>query len=109
MDNYGAAMAGQVGNAKQYAGPALVEQSTEMGSLSAVLGENRARLRNMLELIEERLDRFSPRPMPINATKAETPPEPMPGTLASLRCMAETTGQELNRLDAICTRLRELL
>ncbi len=92
----------------------LAERTTEMADLSALLGANRQRLRSMLNVIEERLDGFSPQPaVPQNAinpaTTSPQPPEPMPGTLASLQCLARTTDQELNRLDALCMRLRELL
>jgi hypothetical protein len=87
---------------------AEVRKTTEMESLSALLGENRSRLRAMMELIEARLDHFDPRPQPAS-TEAPTPPEPSPGTLPCLRWMAETTSADLSRLDAICMRLRDLL
>lgn len=82
---------------------------TEMASLSALLGENRQRLRSMLALIETRLDSFAPRPTPLQGESANTPPEPLPGTLACLRSMGETTGRELKRMDELCMRLRDLL
>lgn len=85
------------------------EQQTEMANLSMMLGDNRRRLRDMLEAIELRLDSFSPRPPPLQGKPAEAAPEQMPGTLAGLRHMAETTAQDLSRLDAICMRLRDLL
>lgn len=86
-----------------------VTQATEMSALSTLLTTNRERLRSLLSLVEERLDGFAPQPSQLGAKASEAPPEPFPGTLSHLRCMIETTGQDLSRLDAICTRLRELL
>lgn len=87
---------------------AEIRKTTEMESLSVLLGENRSRFRNMLDLIENRLDHFDPRPQPAQ-TDAPTPPEPLPGTLPSLRRTAEMMGADLCRLDAICMRLQSLL
>jgi hypothetical protein len=87
------------------------ERMTEMASLSEIFGQNRSRLRALLDLAEARLTNFAPEPTKLGeaGTGHDRPPEPTPGTLASLRCMGETTSQDLNRLDLLVTRLRDLL
>lgn len=82
---------------------------TEMESLSATMGETRRRLSGRLDEIEERLEKFAPQPKPMNTEKGLAGSEPPPGSLAALHGMANATGAQLNRLDAICARLRELL
>lgn len=84
------------------------ERPTDMENLSNMTGENRRRLREALHLIEARLDNFTSAPSTLSS-KGETAPEPQPGTLGSLRHMATSTGDELNRLEAICSRLSEIL
>jgi hypothetical protein len=86
------------------------ERLTEMEHLAEMLGHNRRRMREAISAMETRLERFSPQPpVPQNAVLGGPAAEPQPGTLSFLRCMVETTAQEVGRLEAISSRLRELL
>lgn len=92
------------------------QKKTEMMALGEMLGQNRRRLREMLALAEERLNNFAPAltlivtgSVPPADVNPNNQPDPLPGTLANLRHLATSTGEELSRLDAICTRLTALL
>lgn len=98
-----------IGQGKQMATGAALEQQTEMDTLSALLVANLRRLREMNNMMEVRLDRFSPMPPRPAESTAPSTTEPPPGTLAFLQAMTNDTGMELARLDSLVERLRALI
>lgn len=86
------------------------DRPTDMETLSSMAADNRRRLREALLLTEARLDNFTSAPSALQGSKGtEQAAEPQPGTLGSLRHITATTSDEINRLEAIVSRLRELL
>lgn len=73
------------------------------------------RLRDMASVLQSRLDQFKPEPSPLQQLSTNIgaptphPPEPTPGTAASLAYLGSSMHDELSRLDSLIVRVQAIL